>query len=66
MIDRLILSAVLGTVGWNGLFPDPPPLPTPVSLQAKAKYKSVSAVCAKKKKTLKVKELCKKWEEHNA
>jgi hypothetical protein len=22
MIDRLILSAVLGTVGWHGLFPD--------------------------------------------
>jgi hypothetical protein len=63
MIDRLILSAVLGTVGWHGLNPEPPVLMT---LQAKAKYKSVSAVCVKKKKTLKVKELCKKWEEHNA
>jgi hypothetical protein len=63
MIDRLILSAVLGTVGWNGLYPKPP---VPMTLQAKAKYKSVSAVCAKKKKTVKVKELCKKWEEHNA
>ena len=63
MIDRLILSAVLGTVGWQGLNPEPP---VPMTLQAKAKYKSVSAVCAKKKKTLKVKELCKKWEEHNA
>jgi hypothetical protein len=63
MIDRLILSAVLGTAGWNGLNPEPP---VPMTLQAKAKYKSVSAVCAKKKKTLKVKELCKKWEEHNA
>jgi hypothetical protein len=63
MIDRLILSAVLGTVGWNGLNPEPL---VPMTLQAKAKYKSVSAVCAKKKKTLKVKELCKKWEEHNA
>ena len=63
MIDRLILSAVLGTVGWNGLNPESP---VPMTLQAKAKYKSVSAVCAKKKKTLKVKELCKKWEEHNA
>ena len=63
MIDRLILSAVLGTVGWHGLNPDPP---VPMTLQAKAKHKSVSAVCAKKKKTLKVKELCKKWEKHNA
>jgi hypothetical protein len=63
LIDRLILSVVLGTVGWHGLNPEPP---VPMTLQAKAKYKSVSAVCAKKKKTLKVKELCKKWDEHNA
>lgn len=63
MIDRLILSAVLGTIGWNGLNPEPL---VPMTLQAKAKYKSVSAVCAKKKKTVKVRELCKKWEEHNA
>jgi hypothetical protein len=63
MIDRLILAAAMGVTGWNGLNPEPP---VPMSLQAKAKYKSVSAVCAKKKKTLKVKELCKKWEEHNA
>jgi hypothetical protein len=61
MIDRLILSVVLGTAGWHGFNPEPP---VPMSLQAKAKYKSVSAVCAKKKKTIKVKELCKKWEEH--
>jgi len=65
MIDRLILSAVLGTVGFNGLFPDPPTPPTPMSLQATAKYKSVSAVCAKKKKTKTVKQLCERWEEHN-
>jgi hypothetical protein len=63
MIDRLILSAVLGTVGWNGLNPEPL---VPMTLQAKAKYKSVSAVCAKKKKTKTVKELCKKWEQHDA
>lgn len=63
MIDRLILSAVLGTAGWHGLFPEPP---APVSLQAKAKYKSVSNVCAKKKKTKTVSEMCKRWEEHNA
>lgn len=63
MIDRLILSAVLGTVGWNGLNPEPP---APMTLKQKAVYKSVSAVCAKKKKTKTVKELCKKWEQHDA
>jgi len=61
MIDRLILSAVLGTIGWNGLFPDPPP---PMTLQQKAKYKSVSKVCEKKKKSKTVKELCERWERH--
>lgn len=66
MIDRLILSAVLGTVGFNGLFPDPPTPPTPMSLQARAKYKSVSAVCDKKKKSKKVKEMCDRWGKHNA
>jgi len=63
VIDRLILSAVLGTVGWNGLNPEPP---APMTLKQKAVYKSVSAVCAKKKKTKTVKELCKKWEQHDA
>ena len=62
MIDRLILSAVLGTIGWNGLFPEPP---TPMTLQAKAKYKSVSAVCERKgkKQSKTVKQMCKRWEE---
>ena len=65
MIDRLILSAVLGTVGWNGLFPDPPPPPTPLTLKQKAVYKSVSAVCERKgkKQSKTVKEMCKRWEE---
>jgi hypothetical protein len=62
MIDRFILSAVLGTVGWNGLYPEPKP---PMTLQQKAKNKSVSAVCNKKKKTKTVQEMCKRWEEHN-
>jgi hypothetical protein len=66
MIDRLILSAVLGTVGLNGLFPDPPPPPTSMTLQQKARNKSVSAVCEKKKKTKTVKQLCERWEKHNA
>ena len=61
MIDRLIVSIFLGTIGWNGLFPEPP---VPMSLQAKAKYKSVSAVCDKKKKTKTVKEMCKRWEKN--
>jgi hypothetical protein len=63
MIDRLILSAVLGTIGWHGLFPEPP---VPMTLKQKAVYKSVSNVCAKKKKTKTVKQMCKRWEEHNA
>ena len=63
MLDRLILSAVLGTVGFNGMFPDPPPPPTPLTLKQKAKNKSVSAVCNKKKHSKTVKEMCKRWEE---
>ena len=62
MIDKLIFSAVLGTVGWNGMFPDPP---VPMTLQEKAKHKSVSAVCVKNKKTPAVKKLCKNWEKQN-
>ena len=59
MFDRLILSAVLGTVGWNGMFPDPP---VPMTLKQRAKERSMSAVCDKKKKTKMVKEMCKRWE----
>jgi len=58
MIDKLILSAVLGTVGWNGLYPDPP---VPLTLQQKAKEASKSEVCNKKKQSKTVKELCKRW-----
>ena len=61
MLDRLILSAVLGTVGFNGLFPDPPTPLTPWQLQVKAKEGSKSEVCNKKKKSKTVKELCKRW-----
>jgi hypothetical protein len=60
VLDRLILSAVLGTVGWNGLNPEPPTQPT---LKEKAKMKSVSAVCERKgKQSEAVKQLCKRWE----
>jgi hypothetical protein len=58
MIDKIILSAVLGTVGVNGLFPDPS---VPLTLQQKAKDASKSEVCNKKKKSKTVKQLCKRW-----
>jgi hypothetical protein len=64
MIDRLIFSAVLGTVGWNGLYPDPPEPLTASQLIKKGREQSVSTVCAKKRKTPTVKELCAKWEKH--
>ena len=60
MIDRLILSAVLGIVGWNGLYPDPP---QPLTLKQKAKERSISNMCDRKTKSKKVKDLCKRWKE---
>ena len=60
MIDRLILSAVLGTVGYNGLSPDPPP---PLTLKQKAKERSISGMCEKKSKSKQVKDLCRRWRE---
>jgi len=66
MIDRLILSAVLGTVGFNGLFPDPPPVARTLTLKEKAKERSVSAVCERKKgqkQSETVKRLCQRWKE---
>ena len=66
MIDKIIISAVLGTVGFNGLFPDTPPPLTPAQLQAKAKQKSISNVCDKGPKSKEVKELCRRWRKHNA
>jgi hypothetical protein len=65
MIDRLILSVVLGTTGWHGLNPEPPQPPTASQLMQKARDKSVSDVCAKKKKTKTVKQLCERWEKHD-
>jgi len=61
MIDRLILSAMLGTVGFNGMFPEPKPIPT---LKQKAVYKSMSAICERKgKQTKTVKQMCDRWRE---
>ena len=63
MLDRLILSAVLGVAGFSGLFPDPPPPPTPLSLKAKAKEKSISEMCDRKPKSKTAKDLCRRWKE---
>jgi hypothetical protein len=61
MIDKIILSAVLGVVGFNGLFPDPPP---PVPLKQKAKEKSISEMCDRKPKSKIAKDLCRRWREY--
>jgi len=61
MIDKIILSAVLGTVGYQGFFPDPPQPLTPWQLQVKAKDGSKSEVCKKKKQSKTVKYLCQRW-----
>ena len=61
MIDKIILSAVLGTLGYQGFFPDPLQPLTPWQLQVKAKEASKSEVCNKKKKSKTVKELCQRW-----
>jgi len=65
MIDKIIISTVLGMVGYNGLFPDPPPPVTPHTLRMQAKEKSISAVCQRtkgKKQSKTVRELCERWE----
>jgi hypothetical protein len=60
MLDRLILSAVMGITGYNGLFPDPPP---PLTLKQKAKERSISEMCDRKSKSKPVRDLCKRWKE---
>jgi hypothetical protein len=66
MIDKLILSAVLSFVGWNGLFPEPPPLVTPHTLRMQAKEKSISEMCDRKPKSREAKDLCRRWRKQNA
>ena len=68
MIDKIIISAVLGTAGWTNLYLDVPQPLTPWQLQIKAKQASVSEVCKiKKKQSETVKQLCKRWgEQQNA
>ena len=66
MIDKIILSAVLGVVGFNGLFPDPPQPITPRQLQVQAKEKSISEMCDRKPKSKAAKDLCRRWRKQNA
>jgi len=66
MISRIILCVAMGGVGLNNLYPDTPKPLTAAQLQAKAKKKQLSEICAGKKKSKTVKEMCKRWEENNA
>ena len=66
MIDRIIISAVMGVSGWHGLFPDTPQPLTPAQLQVQAKEKSISEMCDRKPKSKAAKDLCRRWRKHNA
>ena len=66
MISRVILCVMMGGVGVNNIYPDTPKPLTAAQLQVKGKYKSVSNVCKGKRKSKAVKELCERWEKHNA
>jgi hypothetical protein len=61
MIDKIIISTILGIIGFNGLFPDPAQPLTPAQLQVQAKEKSISAMCDRKPKSKKAKDLCRRW-----
>lgn len=61
MLDRLILGAVLGTVGLNGLFPDTPQPLTQAQLRVQAKEKSISEMCDRKPKSKTARDLCRRW-----
>jgi len=58
MIDKLIVSAVLGIVGWGGIYPTEPPPMTPHQLRVKAIEASKSGACRSKKKSKALKEFC--------
>lgn len=69
MISRIILCVAMGGFGLNGLFPNPPKEPQPLNaaqLHAKVKQRSISNICNGKKKSKTVKEMCTRWEKHNA
>ena len=62
MISRIILCLAMGGVGIYGLLPPDPPKPlTAAQMQMNYKLKQISNICDKKKKSAKVKEMCKKW-----
>lgn len=64
MIDRLILSAVLGASGWHSLYPPEPIILTAGQMREKAKQASVTAMCNKKPKSRVAQDLCKRWEKN--
>jgi len=66
MLDRLILGAVLGTIGWQGISPDTPQPLTQAQLRVQAKEKSISEMCDRKPKSKTAKDLCRRWRKHNA
>jgi len=62
MISRIILCLAMGGVGINGLLPPDPPKPlTAAQMQVNAKRKQTSEICADKKKSKTVKEMCRRW-----
>ena len=64
MISRvLLLSAVIGWSSSNLLPQDPPKPLSGKEIMDKGRKKQISNLCAKKKKSQKVKELCQKWEQ---
>jgi len=66
MISRFIFCAAAGVMGLNATAPAAIEPLTSAQLQAKAKYKSVSNVCNGKRKTKVVKDMCARWEKHDA
>ena len=62
LISRIILCLGMAGVGIYGLLPPDPPKPlTAAQMQMNYKLKQISNICDKKKKSAKVKEMCKKW-----
>jgi len=66
MISRIILCVMMGGVGVNNMYPEPPKPLTAAQMQANAKRKQTSEICSHKKKTKTVKKMCQRWETRNA
>ena len=58
MIERLILSAVLGAISWGNPYSDEPIRLTPHQLRVKAIEASKSEACKSKKKSPDLKRFC--------